>query len=60
MTQNLDNQLDASSPEIHERRKAEHIRINLEEDVAFKRLTSGLDNYFFCLLYTSPSPRDPE
>ena len=47
MTQNLDNQLDASSPEIHERRKAEHIRINLEEDVAFKRLTSGLDNYFF-------------
>ncbi len=32
---------------IHERRKADHIRINLEEDVTFKRLTSGLDSYFF-------------
>ena len=31
----------------HERRKAEHIRINLEEDVSFKKLTSGLENYFF-------------
>lgn len=30
-----------------ERRKADHIRINLEEDVAFKKLTSGLENYFF-------------
>ena len=42
-----------SLPEIkeaevdHERRKAEHIRINLEEDVSFKKLTSGLENYFF-------------
>lgn len=32
---------------IHERRKADHIRINLEEDVKFKTLTSGLDRYFF-------------
>lgn len=32
---------------IHERRKAEHIRINLEEDVTFKKLTSGLEKYFF-------------
>ncbi len=32
---------------IHERRKAEHIRINLEEDVSFKKLTSGLEKYFF-------------
>jgi isopentenyl-diphosphate delta-isomerase len=32
---------------IHERRKADHIRINLEEDVAFKKLTTGLENYFF-------------
>ncbi len=32
---------------IHERRKAEHIRINLEEDVSFKKLTSGLERYFF-------------
>lgn len=31
----------------HERRKADHIRINLEEDVKFKKLTSGLEAYFF-------------
>jgi isopentenyl-diphosphate delta-isomerase len=30
-----------------ERRKADHIRINVEEDVSFKRLTTGLENYFF-------------
>jgi isopentenyl-diphosphate Delta-isomerase len=35
------------SPDIHERRKADHIRINLEEDVAFKQLTTGLEDYFF-------------
>lgn len=34
-------------PDIHERRKADHIRINLEEDVAFKQLTTGLERYFF-------------
>jgi isopentenyl-diphosphate delta-isomerase len=33
--------------DIHERRKADHIRINLEEDVNFKRLTNGLEEYFF-------------
>lgn len=38
---------DAPSPEIHERRKADHIRINLEEDVAFRSLTTGLEEYFF-------------
>lgn len=38
--------VDADSPEIHERRKADHIRINLEEDVAFKKVTTGLENYF--------------
>ncbi len=27
-------------------RKADHIRINLEEDVSFRRLTNGLDNYY--------------
>ncbi len=32
---------------IHERRKADHIRINLEEDVAFKKVTAGLESYFF-------------
>lgn len=31
----------------HERRKADHIRINLEEDVAFRTLTTGLEQYFF-------------
>jgi len=33
--------------DIHEKRKADHIRINLEEDVAFKKLTNGLEKYFF-------------
>ncbi|MCB9443540.1 MAG: type 2 isopentenyl-diphosphate Delta-isomerase [Ardenticatenaceae bacterium] len=32
---------------IHEKRKADHIRINLEEDVTFKQLTTGLEKYFF-------------
>lgn len=36
-----------AQPDIHERRKADHIRINLEEDVAFKQLTTGLERYFF-------------
>ncbi len=31
----------------HEKRKADHIRINLEEDVSFDQLTTGLENYFF-------------
>lgn len=35
------------SSDIHERRKADHIRINLEEDVKFKNLSTGLDNYYF-------------
>ncbi len=34
-------------PEVTERRKADHIRINLEKDVAFKRLSSGLEQLFF-------------
>ena len=37
----------STAPDIHERRKADHIRINLEEDVAFKALTNGLEQYFF-------------
>lgn len=42
-----------SSPEdiatsgVHEKRKVDHIRINLEKDVAFKKLTNGLEKYFF-------------
>jgi isopentenyl-diphosphate delta-isomerase len=31
----------------NEQRKADHIRINLEEDVSFRELTSGLEEYFF-------------
>lgn len=33
--------------DIHERRKADHIRINLEEDVSFQQLTTGFEEYFF-------------
>lgn len=36
-----------SSPELNEQRKADHIRINIEEDVSFKRLTTGFEDYFF-------------
>lgn len=32
---------------MHEQRKADHIRINLEEDVNFRHLTTGLENYHF-------------
>ncbi|MFO7662453.1 MAG: type 2 isopentenyl-diphosphate Delta-isomerase [Chloroflexota bacterium] len=38
---------DVAGADIHEKRKADHIRINLEEDVSFKRLTTGLEKYFF-------------
>lgn len=30
-----------------EQRKSDHIRINVEEDVSFKMLTTGLEDYFF-------------
>lgn len=30
---------------VHDRRKADHIRINLEEDVQFPRLTTGFEHY---------------
>lgn len=36
-----------TNPDLTERRKADHIRINLEEDVTFKKLTTGLEKYFF-------------
>jgi len=32
---------------MHEQRKTDHIRINLEEDVDFRKLTTGLENYHF-------------
>lgn len=32
---------------MHDSRKSDHIRINLEEDVDFKRLTTGLERYHF-------------
>jgi isopentenyl-diphosphate delta-isomerase len=48
MATNAENATAAGSPAAgHERRKADHIRINVEQDVAFKGLTSGLEKYFF-------------
>ncbi|MBE7474109.1 MAG: type 2 isopentenyl-diphosphate Delta-isomerase [Anaerolineae bacterium] len=32
---------------MHEQRKSDHIRINLEKDVNFRQLTTGLENYHF-------------
>jgi len=32
---------------MHKQRKSEHIRINLEEDVAFKRVSTGFEHYRF-------------
>ena len=32
---------------ITDQRKADHIRINLEEDVSFDRLTTGFEQYYF-------------
>jgi isopentenyl-diphosphate delta-isomerase len=32
---------------MHEQRKEDHIRINLEKDVNFRRLTTGLEHYHF-------------
>ena len=43
----VDRSTSLSSPELNERRKADHIRINIEEDVAFKHLTTGFEDYFF-------------
>ncbi len=39
----------ATNPENDqlEKRKADHIKINLEEDVSFKRLSTGLEDYYF-------------
>jgi isopentenyl-diphosphate Delta-isomerase len=34
-------------PNNNEQRKADHIRINLEEDVSFRTLTTGLEKLFF-------------
>lgn len=33
---------------MHEKRKEDHIRINLEEDVGFPTLSTGLERYRFC------------
>lgn len=32
---------------VTDQRKADHIRINLEEDVSFKNISTGLERYFF-------------
>ena len=41
------SEIDGNDAFTHERRKADHIRINLEEDVAFKGVTTGLERYYF-------------
>ncbi|MCA9970103.1 MAG: type 2 isopentenyl-diphosphate Delta-isomerase [Anaerolineales bacterium] len=41
------HQLSDTNAAETEQRKADHIRINLEEDVAFRQLTTGLERYFF-------------
>ncbi|MFN8421051.1 MAG: type 2 isopentenyl-diphosphate Delta-isomerase [Anaerolineae bacterium] len=38
---------DSSNNNITERRKLDHIKINLEKDVQFPRLTTGLEHYRF-------------
>lgn len=40
-------QFPVQGTDIHEKRKTDHIRINLEEDVTFKKVTTGLEKYFF-------------
>ena len=45
--QPISDQAVSAGSEQTELRKADHIRINVEEDVSFKRLGSGFDNYFF-------------
>jgi isopentenyl-diphosphate delta-isomerase len=37
----------STMPNNNEQRKVDHIRINLEEDVSFRKLTNGLEDYFF-------------
>jgi len=37
---------EAAREEMVEQRKVDHIRINVEEDVSFKNLTTGLDKYY--------------
>ncbi len=37
----------SSDASVTDQRKADHIRINLEEDVDFKGLTTGFERYFF-------------
>lgn len=46
MSQSAAHELPTAAQQT-DQRKADHIRINLEEDVSFKRLTTGLEHYFF-------------
>jgi hypothetical protein len=41
----LDPFSDREEGMVHDRRKADHIRINLEEDVQFPNLTNGFERY---------------
>jgi isopentenyl-diphosphate Delta-isomerase len=42
-----DSQTAIGSPSVVASRKADHVRINLEEDVAAKGIGSGFDDYYF-------------
>ncbi len=42
-----DSGFEDGTNELTGQRKADHIRINLEEDVSFRQLTNGLDHYYF-------------
>ena len=44
---NSSAQLQPQAEYTHEKRKADHIRINLDEDVSFKAITTGLEKYYF-------------
>jgi len=43
----FEDQANNIQPDIVEKRKADHIRINVQEDVDFKGLTTGLEYYYF-------------
>ena len=39
--------VETPASQLVDQRKADHIRINLEEDVSFNKLTTGFEQYFF-------------
>lgn len=47
MAQRQTSTPDSTDSTVHEKRKADHIRINLDEDVSFKGVSTGLERYTF-------------